>query len=209
MKRKRALLPLALAALAASLAVAAPVRTTPYLGQPASIPGVIEAENFDDGPAGVAYHDVDTLTDPPQSGGEARQLGLRYRKHAVGIESTMATPRFFLVGVIKQGEWLAYTVDVKKAGLYDLEISIAGWRDGDRAGQFRIEFNGQDKTGLLTAPNTKSWQKCTVLKVPGIALSAGVQVMRVVNVRHDEALNWESFRFSAAKPASATPPPAK
>jgi hypothetical protein len=84
-------------------------------------------------------------------------------------------------------------------------VSIAGWRDGDRAGQFRIEFNGVDKTGLLTAPNTKSWQKCTVLKVAGIELAAGVQTMRVVNVKHDEALNWESFRFSAAKPAAPAP----
>ena len=177
------------------------VKTTPFLGQPASIPGVIEAENFDEGPAGAAYHDVDTIGNPPQ-GGEARQLGLKYRHHVVGIEATMATPRFFLVGVIKEGEWLAYTVDVKKAGVYDLEVSIAGWRDGDRAGQFRIEFNGVDKTGLLVAPNTKSWQKCTILKVPGIQLAAGVQTMRVVNVKHDEALNWESFRFTAAKPAA-------
>lgn len=179
-----------------------PAKTTPFLGRPAAIPGVIEAENFDEGPAGVAYHDVDTIGDPPQ-GGEARQLGLRYRHHVVGIEATMIVPRFFLVGVIKEGEWLAYTVEVQKAGTYDLEISVAGWRDGDRAGQFRIEFDGVDKTGLLTAPNTKSWQKCTPIKVPGVSLAAGVQTMRVVNVKGNEVLNWESFRFIAPKPAAA------
>lgn len=197
-----------LAACAAALLVvpvsAAPAaaKSVPFLGQPAPIPGVIEAENFDDGPAGVAYHDVDTIGNPPQ-GGEARQLGLRYRHHVVGIEATMIVPRFFLVGVVKEGEWLAYTVDVKKAGRYDLEVSIAGWRDGDRAGQFRIEFDGVDKTGPVTAPNTKSWQKCTTITLPGIELRAGVQVMRVVNVKGDEVLNWESFRFVAAKPAAS------
>lgn len=191
----------AAAPLVAALCLAAPAgKSTPFLGKPAAIPGVIEAENFDDGPAGVAFHDVDTIGDPPQ-GGEARQLGLRYRHHVVGIEATMAVPRFFLVGVIKEGEWLAYTVDVKKAGRYDLEVSVAGWRDGDLAGQFRIEFDGVDKTGLVTAPNTKSWQKCTALTLPGIELKQGVQVMRVTNVRGNEVLNWESFRFVAAKPA--------
>ncbi len=199
----------ATAACFAAPALAAPAsRSTPFLGVPAPIPGVIEAENFDEGPAGVAYHDVDEIGNPPQ-GGEARQLGLKYRHHVVGIEATMIVPRFFLIGVVKEGEWLAYTVEVKKAGRYDLEVSIAGWRDGDQAGQFRIEFDGVDKTGPVVAPNTKSWEKCTTITLRGIELKQGVQVMRVVNVKGNEVLNWESFRFVAPQAAPPTAAPAK
>lgn len=34
---------------------------TPFGGKPWPIPGLIQAENFDEGPEGVAYHDTDTL----------------------------------------------------------------------------------------------------------------------------------------------------
>src|SRR5690606_17771897 len=47
------------AAAAATVLAEKPAAPTPYHGKPHVIPGKIEAEHFDKGPAGVAYRDVD------------------------------------------------------------------------------------------------------------------------------------------------------
>ena len=60
--------------------------STPFGGTPAPIPGLIEAENFDDGGEGIAYHDLTT----GNTTGQYRQtdvdiattLGYRRRVHA-------------------------------------------------------------------------------------------------------------------------------
>ena len=47
---------------------AAPAASSPYSGTPAAIPGQINAETFDNGGEGVAYHD----TSAGNAGGQAR-----------------------------------------------------------------------------------------------------------------------------------------
>src|SRR5262249_33467388 len=75
---------------------------TPFGGVAAAIPGKIEAENFDDGGEGVAYHDTD-----------ATQFGGAYRTNVgVDIETTTDTGGGFAIGRIRAGEWVEYTVNV-------------------------------------------------------------------------------------------------
>lgn len=139
----------------------------PYGGTPVSLPGTIQAENFDEGGAEVAYHDATS----GNSGGKYRLTT------DVDIESTSDTGGGFNLGWMSVGEWLKYTVNVGTAGTYDIEFRIASSGGG---GTFHLESNGVNKTGTLSIPNTGAWQKWVTVNKAGVSLSAGQQVFRIV-----------------------------
>jgi hypothetical protein len=143
--------------------------THPYRGKVHVIPGTIELEDFDDGAEGVAYHDLDPENqekkEPP------------YRKTGVDVEWREAASGKFNVGWTRPGEWLVYTVDVKTAGTYRIDMQVAC--DGP-GGTFHLEFNGVDPTGPITVPDTGGWQHLKPLSHEGVKLAAGRQVMKVV-----------------------------
>ena len=144
---------------------AAPPTQNPFNGTPLPIPGVIEAEEYDTGGEGVAYHDF-----------EAANLGGAFRpSESVDIEAS--TENGFNLGWIRQGEWVEYTVDVQNAGDYTLDVRVASNSTG---GIFHIEFDGVNKTGTLIAPVTGGWQIWTTTTTT-VSLDAGLQVMRFVN----------------------------
>ena len=138
----------------------------PYGGTAVSLPGTLQAENFDEGGAGVAY--VDTTS------GNA---GGQYRSTGVDIQSTSDTGGGHNIGWTVAGEWLNYSASVTTAGHYNVEVRVAS---GSTGGRFHIEVNGVDKTGPLTVPNTGGWQTWTTIRKTGVSLSAGPQVVRLV-----------------------------
>ena len=139
------------------------------MGKVHVIPGTIELEDFDEGGEGVAYHDVDPENqekkEPP------------YRKTGVDLEWREAASGKFNLGWTQPGEWLIYTVDVKKAGTYRIDMLVACKGAG---GTFRLEFNSVDRTGPITVPDTGGWQHLKPFSHPGVKLAAGRQVMKVV-----------------------------
>jgi endonuclease/exonuclease/phosphatase family metal-dependent hydrolase len=135
---------------------------TAFNGSAWSIPGGIQAEDFDNGGEGVAYHD--------NTSGNA---GVGYRSTDVDIAATSGG---YAVGWIGAGEWLTYTVNVGTSGSYTITARVASAGSG---GTFHIEFNGVDKTGALRVQNTGGWNTYQDLPVT-VELDAGVQVMRVV-----------------------------
>lgn len=140
---------------------------TPYGGTPRSLPGIVQAEDFDEGGEAVAYHDT--------SGGNA---GGQYRTTGVGvdIERTTDTNGGYNVGWMAPTEWLNYTVSVTSSGTYTLTARVAANGAG---GTFHVEVGGRNVTGPLTIPNTGGWQNWTNVTAT-VSLSAGVQWMRFV-----------------------------
>ena len=123
---------------------------TPFGGTPRAIPGTVQAEDFDDGGEGVAYHDD-----------EAQNLGGAYnRPTGVDIEATSDPDGGYNVGWMTEGEWLNYTVSVPQSGTYALTTRVAASGAG---GRFHLEFDGVDKTGPMTIPDTVGWQNWTTL----------------------------------------------
>ena len=137
--------------------------STPYTGTAFSLPGTIEAEDFDSGGEAVAFHDL-----------TAGNAGGAYRQTDVDLEA--ATEGGYDVGWIAAGEWLKYSVNVAAAGNYILDARVAASGQG---GSFHVEFGGKDVTGTMTIPDTGGWQNWTTLST-SVALTAGPQVMRVV-----------------------------
>ena len=143
--------------------------TRPYLGKLHVIPGTIELEDFDEGDEGVAYHDLD-----PENQ-EKKQPP--YRQTGVDLEWREAAKGKFNLGWTRPGEWLIYTVDVKEAGTYRIDMHVACKGPG---GTFHLEFNGVDRSGPITVPDTGGWEHLKPFSHEGVKLVAGRQVMKVV-----------------------------
>lgn len=143
-----------------------PPASTPYNGTAVSLPGTIQAENFDEGGATIAYLDQ-----------TAGNTGGEYRSTNVDIASALDTGDGFTLGWVDAGEWLKYTVNVGAAGSYDIEVRVASWGAG---GTFHIEVDGVDRTGPLTVPDTGGWQTWTTIRRTGVSLAAGQHVLRLV-----------------------------
>ncbi len=153
---------------------------TPYAGV-IGIPGTIEAENYDKGGEGVAYHDT-----------EASNLGGVYRT-AEGVDIQSCTEGGYNIGWSNAGEWLEYTINVASAGSYQLQVRVA---TPNNAGSLHVEMNGSNVTGSIAVPNTAGWQSWqTVSKT--VNLSAGQQVMRVVIEQGGFNLNKLTFTSQA------------
>ena len=116
------------------LAAAAPhAETTPHHGVPVALPGTIDAEDFDNGGEGIAYHD-----DSPGNSGGA------YRATDVDLEPTSDPGGGHNVGWASPGEWSIYTVNVTTTGAYTVEFRVASPGAG---GTFHLEANGVDVWG--------------------------------------------------------------
>lgn len=175
---------------ASHLATAA--ETQPFGDSPAQIPGIVEAENYDRGPAEVAYHDVDE-----------ENLGADYREETqVDIEARPDASGKHGVGWTRTGEWIVYTVDVRESGTYSLEIPVASNKQG---GVFHIEFDGRDVTGPIRVPDTGGWQKLKTITHKDVKLSAGRAQMKLVMDRQGPSgsigdIDYVRFRRQADNP---------
>ncbi|MBL7649357.1 MAG: carbohydrate-binding protein [Candidatus Hydrogenedentes bacterium] len=164
----------------------------PFGGTPQTIPGVVEAEHYDEGAAGVAYHDVD-----PQN------QGVAYRGETeVDIEKRPDASNGHGIGWVREGEWVLYTVEVKEAGAYALEIPVASNKAG---GTFHIEIDGADVTGPIAIPDTGGWDKLKTVTATTIALEPGVLPMKIVMDKDGESGgigDIDLVRFTKAAPAN-------
>jgi endoglucanase Acf2 len=154
---------------------------TPYLGQPVAIPGKVEAEHYDLGGEGIAYHDADAVN-----------WGVPFRSaEGVDIEASNDVGGGYNIGWIEDGEWVEYTIDVLESGTYKIVPYTASVPGG---GKLHVEFNGVDLTGLVDVPVTGGWQFWQELDIDPVQLEAGVQVMRVAFHNGQFNLNWVDLR---------------
>jgi subtilisin family serine protease len=171
-----------------------PPVSTPFGGQAAAIPGLIESENFDDGGEGVAYHDL-----------TAGNVTGKYRQTDVDIENTSDVGGGFSLGYVSAGEWLKYSVAVAATGTYTLELRLASAATG---GMMHVEVDGVDATGPLAVPATGGWQTWRSLLVSGIPLSAGAHTLRVVmdaNGTNGYVANLNFLRWTTTVAGNASP----
>ena len=151
----------------------------PFWGSPFVIPAQIEAEDYDFGGEGVAYHD----NDAGNQGNEYRTLE--------GVDIQICDEGSYNTGWTDPAEWMEYTIDIPAAGDYTIDIRVASNSSG---GNFHIEFNGVDETGNITVPVTGGWQNWTTVSATA-TLSAGTQIMRFVS--GSDGYNVNYFDISA------------
>eukprot|EP00904_Undaria_pinnatifida_P012300 jgi/Undpi1/81/HiC_scaffold_1.g00081.m1 len=162
------------------------ILSLPYGGIAASVPGVIEAEEFNTGGEGLAYSDTNTVN----KGGEFRP------DEAVDIGSTADG---YYVGWNKYGEYLQYTVMLSTdIAAFDFTFVVAG--PNKNPGSFRIVTGGTgcddyttDLSGLVYAPsnggNSYSQVKTVAAGDGGMNIGEGIITMCVA----DNRFNLDSF----------------
>ena len=163
---RKLLIPLAWAA-AGCATSAWPGPSTPWKGQAHAIPGTIEAEHYDEGPAGTAYQDTTPKNEGANYRGETQ----------VDIEARPDASNGHGIGWTRAGEWLLYTVEVKEAGTFCLQAPVASNKKG---GIFHLEFAGVDRSGPLHVPDSGGWTKLVLIRKDGVKLEKGLQVMKLV-----------------------------
>jgi beta-glucanase (GH16 family) len=131
------------------------------------LPGIVQAENYDMGGEGVAYHDLDGAN----QGGQYRPI------EAVDVGTTTDAGGGFNVGWLKAGEWLNYTVTASATQSYTFSARVASAVGG---GQFHVEIDGVNVTGTMTINNTTGWQNYVTITSAPFNLTAGQHVVTLV-----------------------------
>jgi len=135
--------------------------TGPYSGTPVNLPGRVQAENFDNGPDGTAYHD-----------NTAGNTGAAYRQTNADIQGCSAGG--FNLAWIEAGEWANYSVNVGSSGSYTVQLRVASASGG---GSVHVGFNGSSSVWKsVPIPATGGWQTWKTVNVP-VTLGAGRQLL--------------------------------
>lgn len=151
---------------------------SPFHGSPISIPGTIQAEDFDIGGAGIAYSDTDSVNEG----------GLYRTEEGVDIQECDAGG--YNIGWLADGEWLEYSIDVKKAGVYKLEADIAS---KDQGGHFSVDVNNTTVADIQF-DNTGGWQSWQTKKSGEFSLQPGRQIVRI-NIKQS-GFNIDKIRLT-------------
>ncbi len=151
----------------------------PFFAQALSLPGRIEAENYDQGGAGVAYQD-----------NEEENLTGFYRSEGVDIEPSQDIDQSSSLGWFDNAEWLEYTVE-PEPGTYTISARVAA--GAANPGDLRLVLDGRLLTTFST-PDIGGPNLWTTLTATGITIpSGGLQVLQVEAVGDSTNLNWIEF----------------
>jgi endonuclease/exonuclease/phosphatase family metal-dependent hydrolase len=164
--------------------------SSPFYGTPVTIPGTIQAEDFDNGGEGVAYHDT--------TSGNA---GGAYRQTDVDLEP--ASGGGYDVGWMSAGEWLNYSVNVASAGQYTVQLRVAS----PNGGVIHVGFNTASNVWTAaTIPSTGGWQSWTTVSVP-VTLGAGKQLMTLLSDTGGFNVDYASVSGGGGVVVVPPPPP--
>lgn len=143
----------------------------PYKNTVASIPGSIEAENFDQMGEGYSFHDSD----------KEDQGASKYRSDNEGVDIYKGASGYYVGNIVKD-EWMDYTVDVDQAGIYDLIVTVATNTDRGQLQLFLVNQDGTETAlvGKKYIAAYKNWNNYRDVKITlDEALPAGRNVIRV------------------------------
>lgn len=152
---------------------------TPFSGKAISLPGTVEAENFDKGGEEVTYHDSNT-----ESEGDAAS----YREDHGGVDIKKVQGVGYTIGFTHSGEWLEYTIDVTKAGIYEYDAYVSSGTTGSSF-KMTIETDNASKalSETINVPQTGNGSWNNYVPIHGrtlISLAEGKHVLRI-NVTGD------------------------
>ncbi len=149
---------------------------THFLSAPVDLPGTVQAENYDLGGEGTAYHYLGTDT-----------ADTLYRLDNFSIEPSSEggyDPHDTI-----PGQWLKYTVNVTKAGTYTFSYRHAGPDGGD----FHLEDELHDSlAGEIHSPGTAGDQSWATDSVQ-ITLPAGVHTLKLTEDTYGTKFDYFTF----------------
>lgn len=167
----------------------------PYNDTPHTIPGTVQAQEYDVGGHDFAYFD----TDPGENLGEA------FRPDEgvdIGGPEDEGDHESYFLGWMEDGEWVEYTVNVEQAGTYQITYRVASGGNGS----FDLSFDGT-VVDQVQPPSTADdpdawWEGYTYTDVvtEDIELEAGEQIMRLDISTGGFNLNYINLEYQPAAP---------
>lgn len=135
---------------------------------------ILNAVDYDLGKSGIAYFDNDTADYHVSTGKRgSSNRGSAYRNDGVDIKADSVIKNTFYVTNFEKGEWLQYTVVVKKKGAYNMRITCSSRLP---AGKFSISTDQRVQTSIK-AKEPGKWQTIVVKE---IHLSKGINKLRLI-----------------------------
>ncbi len=151
----------------------------------------IEAEDFDSGGEGVAYHDTTSQNE-----------GRAYRTNEGADIETSKDPGGggYVLSFMRGGEWWNYSIRVQDPGEYQLKLRVARGPWGDAKARLRVD--GFDKTGEIAIPSTGGFETYKTIDAGSVQIgSTGTKVFRLEAVTGEWNLNWLEFSRAGSSDA--------
>lgn len=153
------------------------------------IPGIIQAENYDEGGQGVSFNDKDFVNE----GNVYREDGV----DVVGLDcaDTLNTVdcKGYAVGYTNAGEWMEYTVNVVAAGKYLFLANVATGLEGS---SFRLFVDGKAVTDTIAVTAGEDWVTYTTIEGETAELTAGEHVLRIAITGAYLNIDWIKFALT-------------
>jgi N-acetyl-anhydromuramyl-L-alanine amidase AmpD len=144
----------------------------PFTGTPFNLgragTATLQAENYDRGGEGYAFHDT---TPTVNTGGAYRTAGAL---DGVDVKRINGTSNLYRLGDTFAGEWVEYTLNIGKAGSYRLDFRLS---QSDPNARLHAELDGKS-IASITVPDTNSFSVFTTVSRT-LQLPAGRHVLRL------------------------------
>ncbi|RYY65812.1 MAG: carbohydrate-binding protein, partial [Chitinophagaceae bacterium] len=126
--------------------------TKPYTKHSIKKGVAIKAVDYDLGKNGFAYYDIDTANYRVSGKPGVGNKGNTYRNDGVDIFKEEGKEEYY-VGSFEAGEWMQYTIDVKEAGTYNVQLLVSSLNAG---GAISVSVNTRegDFLGMADIPST-------------------------------------------------------
>ncbi len=176
-----------------------PFQTTslPYASN--DIPGVIYADNYDMGKQGYTYGDVD-YQNVGGAGNGNWNIGGYYRNDGVDIEPCAdATSNGYDIGWINDGEFLTYTVNIKRTDAYAIDARLASSSAGSR---ITLYLDAQDLKSVINVPSTGGSGLWRSVRVGPETLTVGIHNLAILFAGGGFSLS--SLKFTSLSVAIGT-----
>ncbi len=158
---------------------------TPFGGLPASIPGRVEAEDYDEGDEGEAFNEEYSPYEPAPKAEQYRPWD------PVDVDLIGGTSEYG-VGYTVSGEWLEYTVNVTADAWYTVDLNVAAFDYGSSTlGKIELFIDGNSWMPATDMIFTGGWTTYENARYPyALFLEEGTHVLRVSFVSGDVNLNY-------------------
>lgn len=158
---------------------------TPFGGVAQSIPGRVEAEDYDEGDEDEAYNEEYSQWEPDPSASQYRPWD------PVDVDLIAGTSEYG-VGFTVTGEWLEYTIDVDIDGWYTVDLNVAQYApDAPVVGNIELFIDNVSWMPSTDMTFTSGWSNYEDVTYNGaLQLKAGTHVLRVSFVRGNVNLNY-------------------
>lgn len=135
---------------------------------------VLNAVDYDLGKNGIAYYDNDTADYHVSTGKRGNSnRGGSYRNDGVDIKADSVKGNTFYVTNFEKAEWLQYTLNVAKEGVYDLKVSCVS---KNKDGKLSLSLNTNPPTSV-EVKESDGWQ---AIEVKQIRLVKGDNKLRLI-----------------------------